>query len=169
MQIREEQPADIESIFKVHESAFETPAEAKLVDLLRSRGKATISLVAEDENEIIGHILFSPVLIDPPAPDWRALGLAPIGVIPERQRQGIGKVLINSGLERCETLGYQLVVVLGDPTYYSKFGFKRASDYGFRNEYQAEEHFMALELIPGILGTYSGLVKYAQEFTEIGP
>jgi putative acetyltransferase len=167
VQIREERPADIESIFKVHAAAFDTLDEAQLVDLLRSRGKATISLVAEDGDEILGHILFSPVSLDPPAPGWRAFGLAPIGVSPEHQRQGIGKALINSGLEYCKELGSQLVVVLGDPTYYSNFGFKRASDFGLRNEYQADEHFMVLDFFPGVLETFSGLVKFAQEFNEI--
>lgn len=168
VQIREEKPTDTEAIYKVHESAFDSPLEAQLVDLLRSRGKAIISLVAEDRDEILGHISFSPVSIDPPAHDWQVLGLAPIGVIPERQRQGIGKALVIAGLERCQELKIQLVVVLGDPAYYTKFGFKRALDFGLRNEYQADEHFMVLEFAPGIIGNFSGLVKYAPEFNEIG-
>ena len=90
MHIREEAPGDIESIYKVNEQAFETNAEARLVDLLRVRGKAKISLIAEIGGEIVGHILFSPVSIDPPAKNWNALGLAPLAVIPRMQRQGIG-------------------------------------------------------------------------------
>ena len=166
--IREEIPGDLKAIHRIHELAFDSPVEAQLVDLLRSRGKAIISLVAVDGEEVVGHILFSPVTIDPPAPDWNALGLAPIGVIPELQSQGIGKALIKNGLERCKNLGFQLVVVLGDPAYYTTFGFKRALDYGLHNEYQADEHFMVLEFTPGVLKAYSGLVKYAQEFNETG-
>jgi putative acetyltransferase len=164
--IREEKSGDLKAIRRVHELAFDSSTEAQLVDLLRSRGVAIISLVAEDGGEIVGHILFSPVSIHPPARDWSALGLAPIGVIPERQRHGIGKALINGGLERCKERGINLVVVLGDPDYYTQFGFRRALDFGLNNEYQADEHFMILEFTPGILDTFSGLVKYAREFIE---
>ena len=86
VRIREETTSDLKAINRVHELAFNSSAEAQLVDLLRSRGVATISLVAEDGGEIVGHILFSPVSIDPPARGWRALGLAPVGVVPDRQR-----------------------------------------------------------------------------------
>jgi len=168
MHIREERSNDIEAIYRVHDSAFESSAEAQLVDLLRSRGKLTISLVAEDGEQIVGHILFSPVSIDPPARGWLALGLAPVGVIPERQRQGAGKALIHEGLERCKARGIHLVVVLGDPAYYTKFGFKRAFDFGFHNDYRADDHFMVLELSPGVLNNFSGLIKYAPEFNETG-
>ena len=168
MQIREEAPGDIESIFRVNDQAFETNAEARLVDLLRERGKAVISLIAEVGGEIVGHILFSTVSIDPPAKNWNALGLAPLAVIPSHQRQGIGGALIEAGLENCRKLGIELVVVLGHPTYYPKFGFTKASDYGLANEYQADEAFMVSELSPGVLEKYEGLVKYAHEFNEIG-
>ena len=93
--IREETNYDIGGVRIVHESAFDTPAEADLVDLLRERGKATISLVAEIDGEIVGHILFSPVTIEPPQPGWNALGLAPVAVIPDRQGRGIGQALVD--------------------------------------------------------------------------
>jgi putative acetyltransferase len=166
MRNREETTSDLKAIHRVHELAFNSSAEAQLVDLLRSRGVAAISLVAEDEGEIVGHILFSPVSIDPPARGWRALGLAPVGVVPDRQRQGIGKALINEGLQRGKERGFQLVVVLGDPAYYTKFGFRRALDFGLGNEYQADEHFMVIELTPGVLDSITGVVKYAAEFNE---
>lgn len=166
MQIREETTSDLKAIHRVHELAFNSSAEAQLVHLLRSRGVAAISLVAEDGGEIVGHILFSPVSIDPPARGWHALGLAPVGVIPDRQRQGIGKALINEGLQRCKELGIHLVVVLGDPAYYAKFGFMRSKHFGLSNEYQADEHFMVIELTPDVLGDFTGLVKYAPEFNE---
>jgi putative acetyltransferase len=168
VQIREERSNDIEAIYRVHESAFESSAEAQLVDLLRSRGKATISLVAEDGEQIVGHILFSPVSIDPPAHGWSALGLAPVAVIPARQRHGIGKALINEGLQRCKERGINLLVVLGDPDYYTQFGFKRAFEFGFHNDYRADDHFMVLELSPGALNNFNGLIKYAPEFDETG-
>lgn len=165
--IREENSYDIKPIFRVNEQAFETNAEARLVDLLRDRGKATVSLVAEVGGQIVGHILFSPVSIEPPARNWIALGLAPLAVTPRMQRQGIGGKLIKAGLQRCQELGFELVVVLGHPTYYPKFGFRRASEYGLANEYQADEAFMAIELLPGVLTKTNGLVKYAPEFNEL--
>ena len=167
MLIRDEIAADSEAIRKVHELAFNSPAEAELVDLLRARGKATISLVAEEDEEILGHVLFSPVQIDPPSLGWKALGLAPVGVIPERQRQGIGKALIWQGLERCRSIGVRAIVVLGDPDYYTQFGFERAKDFGLGNEYQVEDEFMVMELIPGSLEGVEGIVRYAQEFSEV--
>lgn len=166
--IREETSADLEGIQRIHQSAFDTAAEAHIVDLLRARGKAVISLVAEINAEIVGHILFSPVSIEPPDPGWNALGLAPVGVLPEWQQQGIGMALVNQGLERCRVLGIDLVIVLGDPAYYARFGFERALDHGLSNEYQADEHFMVLELKPGVLNKFAGLVKYAPEFNETG-
>lgn len=168
MRIREEAPGDIESIYRVNQQAFETNAEAKLVDLLRVRGKAVISLIAEAGGEIVGHILFSPVSIEPPAKNWTALGLAPLAVTPSHQRQGIGGALIVAGLEHCRKLGIELVVVLGHPTYYPKFGFIKASDYDLMNEYQADEAFMVIELTPDVLKKYKGFVKFALEFDEIG-
>ena len=168
MLIRDEAAGDTEAIRKVHELAFETSAEADLVDLLRASGKATISLMAEEEGEIVGHVMFSPVEIDPPSPSWKALGLAPIGVRPERQRQGIGKALISEGLERCHLIGTGAVVLLGDPAYYKRFGFKRAKDFGLGNEYQVEDEFMVVELIPGILEGVEGMVRYTDEFSQVG-
>ncbi len=162
MQIREETISDIKATHRVHELAFDSSAEAQLVDLLRSRGVAAISLVAEDEGEIVGHILFSPVSIDPPARGWRALG-----VVRDRQRQGIGKALINEGLQRGKERGFQLVVVLGDPPYYTKYGFMRSKHFELGNEYQADEHFMVVELTPGVLDSITGVVKYAPEFNEV--
>lgn len=167
MRIREETTGDIRATHRVHELAFDSSAEAQLVDLLRSRGVAAISLVAEDEGEIVGHILFSPVSIDPPDSNWHALGLAPVAVLPDRQRQGIGKTLINEGLQCCKERGVHLVFVLGDPAFYTKFGFRLALDYGLGNEYQADEHFMVVELTPGVVDSFSGLVKYAPEFNEV--
>ena len=165
--IRDETARDLEAIYSVNEQAFETNAEAELVDLLRMRGKAVISLVAEVDGEIVGHILFSPVSIEPAVAKWNALGLAPLGVVPSYQRQGIGKALVKVGLERSKQLGIALVVVLGHPSYYPKFGFKKASEYGLANEYQADDAFMAIELTPGVLNDYKGLVKYAAEFNEL--
>ena len=148
--------------------AFKSDIKSLLVDLLRSSGKVTISLVAEDGGEILGHILFSPVPINPSAPGWNALGLAPVAVIPGRQRQGIGKALVSKGIERCRSIGCSMIAVLGDPAYYTQFGFTRAADFGLGNEYQVVDEFMVIELSPGALENFIGIVSYAPEFREIG-
>jgi putative acetyltransferase len=102
------------------------------------------------------------------APDgFRAAGLAPMSVLPEFQKQGIGSRLVNAGLEACRHEGYDVVFVLGHTTYYPRFGFSRASDYCIENEYKAQDHFMVIELTAGILPLISGMAKYAPEFREV--
>lgn len=165
--LRPEMPEDIAAIHRLNVQAFDhRPNEARLVDLLRAAGKAFLSLVAVSEGEVVGHILFSLVTFDPPQAKFNGVGLAPVAVAPEFQGQGIGSKLIRAGLEKCKQAGYSVVVVLGDPRYYSRFGFTRASDYGLGNDYNADEHFMALELKEGALGDLRGTVKYAPEFNE---
>jgi len=169
IEIRDESPDDIPAIRRVNEAAFDgRPDEARLVDLLRARGKARVSLVAVAGDQVVGHILFSPVTLAPPRAGFNGVGLAPVAVSPDHQRQGIGSRLIREGLERCREAGYEVVVVLGHLHYYPRFGFTRAGDYGLGNEYNADEHFMALELKPGGLQGVKGVVKYAPEFDEAG-
>ena len=166
IEIRADSSDEAPAIRRVHEQAFGRPNEARLVELLHAANKALASLVAMDDGQVLGHVLFSSVTIDPLQADFNAVGLAPVAVLPDHQRQGIGSRLIREGLERCRQAGYVAVVVLGDPHYYSRFGFKRASHYGLRNEYNADEHFMALELKEGALRDLQGVVKYAPEFNE---
>jgi putative acetyltransferase len=167
--IRSETPEDIAAIHRLNVQAFDQrPNEARLVDLLRAAGKAVISLVAVSEGEVMGHVLFSPVTLDPPNAGFTGVGLGPVAVSPEFQRQGIGSRLIREGLDRCRQMGFEAVVVLGDPRYYSRFGFKRAGSFGLGNDYNADEHFMALELKEGALHNLRGVVKYAPEFDEAG-
>lgn len=169
MEIRDESPADIPAVRRVNEAAFaSSPNEARLVDLLRARGKARISLVAASGDHVVGHVLFSPVTLEPARAGFDGVGLAPVAVLPEHQRQGIGSKLIREGIEKCRQAGYEAVVVLGDPGYYARFGFTRASDYGLRNEYAVVEEFMVLELNAGALPGMKGVVKYAPEFNEAG-
>jgi putative acetyltransferase len=169
IEIQSESPEDIAGIRQVVGRAFDgRPTEPRLVDLLRAAGKAAISLVALSAGGVVGHVLLSPVTLDPPLAGFNAVGLAPVAVAPQFQRQGIGSALIHEGLERCRQAGYEIVVVLGDPRYYSRFGFRRARDFGLGNDYNADEEFMALELKPGALSGVRGRVKYAPEFEDAG-
>ena len=117
MQIRPERPADIPGIRAVNLAAFETGAEADLVDALREQADPIISLVADDGSAIVGHILFAPVILMG-HPELRIVGLAPMAVVPARQRQGIGAALIDEGLQQCRRLRFGAVVVLGHAAYY---------------------------------------------------
>jgi putative acetyltransferase len=158
--IREEQANDVEQVRFVLQSAFSTEAESKLVDALRANGKAIISLVAVCAEEILGHILFSPVTTSPPT-NAIGIGLAPVAVLPNAQSQGIGSQLILTGLKLCQELGFDYCVVLGSPEYYHRFGFESASDYDLENEYGAGDEFMVQQFTAN---KASGLVQYAPEF-----
>lgn len=164
IKVRKERPEDGPAIRLVHEQAFGGSSEANLVEMLREANKAPISLVVTYDEQVVGHILFSPVTIAPAQPSFKCIGLAPVGVLPEFQRRGIGSLLIQAGLRECREAGYDIAVVLGDPIYYSRFGFSRAADYGLGNEYGVDEHFMAIEFRTGALAEVSGTVRYQPEF-----
>ncbi len=169
--IREEQQEDYQEIRQVIVAAFggapEEPA-ANVVELLRDRNKALIALVAVSNNRIVGHIMFSPVTMTAAPQAFRAVGLAPLSVLPEFQRHGIGSMLAREGLNRCAAAGFEIAVVLGSPYYYPRFGFSRASLYGLGNEYDTDENFMAIELKNGTLDKVNGTVQYSPEFKECG-
>jgi len=166
--IRDEQPSDADGVRELHRLAFGGPSEARLIDLIRARGRADISLVAAADDAIVGHVLFSPITITAAPARLRGLGLAPLAVRPECQRRGHGSALMREGLKRCLDAGVDAVVVLGDTAYYPRFGFLRATDFGLDNEYGVVDEFMVLELRPGVLAGITGLVKYAAEFREAG-
>jgi len=168
VKIRPEQPTDSLAVRRVHEAAFPTPVEADLVEKLRSAGKAAVSLVAEGEAGIVGHIAFSPVTFDPSV-DVIAFGLAPMAVMPGHEKHGVGRRLVQNGLAECHAKGACLVVVLGDSAYYQRFGFERASRHGLRNEYGVEEAFMVFMLEAGRHPEPGTMVKYATEFDSFRP
>lgn len=166
--IRREEDRDRASVYRVNEQAFARPGEARLVDALRIGAHPTISLVAEQAGQVIGHIFFSPVIIESDGSASTALGLAPLAVLPDWQRQGVGAQLVRAGLEECQRLGQNVVVVLGHPEYYPRFGFVPAARLGLRCEYPVpDEVFLVAELTPGALAGRRGLVKYGPEFQQL--
>ena len=145
MQIRPERPEDFEAIGNLTTAAFRdmlysSQTEAAIVDALRRAGALPLSLVAIQENEFIGHVAFSPVMINGESKGW--YGLGPVSVLPDQQRKGIGQALINEGLKRLQHSGAHGCVVLGDPGYYGRFGFR--SDPGLRYADVPPEYFQCL-------------------------
>ena len=141
-------------------SAFETTAEADLIEALRVQAHPVVSLVAVEGGTIVGHIMFSPVSLSG-HPGLKIMGLAPMAIAPEYQRKGIGSALVRAGLDQCKQLGFGAVVVLGHPEYYPRFGFSPSTRFGIKCEYEVpEEVFMVFELLPGYLRYTSGTIKY---------
>ena len=167
MIIRSETVSDRPAIHELNRQAFESEAEANLVDMLRQRASPLISLVAEVNGKIVGHILFTPVELTG-QPSAFIMGLAPMAVTKKFRGQGIGSMLVESGLEACRKLGVGAVVVLGHIDYYPKFGFKPASRFNLTCEYDVpDEAFMAIELDTEFLATKSGVVKYHDAFASV--
>lgn len=165
--VRFEQPGDEPRIREVNEQAFGEPLEARLVDALRGTPDY-LSLVATLDERVVGHILFTPVTIDPPVDHHRIAGLAPMAVRPGHQRSGIGSQLIRAGLEECRRDGYSAVVVLGHPEYYPRFGFAPANTFGLTCEFPSPpEAFMAIELEAGALAGIAGVARYRPEFSSL--
>jgi predicted N-acetyltransferase YhbS len=167
--IREENPADIPEIRTLVQAAFGGPAEADLVEALRQAGKLTCSVVAEHRGRIVGHAAFSPVTIHSSDTIFPALALAPVAVAPDHQRHGLGAAMIRCGLERCRKAEHEIVIVLGAPEYYGRFGFTTASRYHIDCPYPGlSEAFMALKLTPGDRVVQHGTVRYGPEFDSFG-
>lgn len=174
--IRQEQIEDYATTEKVVETAFKgmelsDEKEHKLVARIR-RAKVFIpelSLIAvhEDTKEIIGHILLSKIKIVNQEHAVESLALAPVSVLPDYQKEGIGKRLMHEALNKAKELGYKSIVVMGHPEYYPKFGFKRASFWDIKAPFEVpDEAFMALELEQHALDNVSGVVEYPSVFFE---
>ncbi len=169
LSIRNETPADYPAVRLVNQLAFARPEEANLVETLREVVQPLISLVAVQGDQVVGHILFSPMTIEPPGDTpLLAMGLGPMAVLPAFHNQGIGTQLVNAGLQACQRLGCGLAVVLGHPQFYPRCGFRPASQFGLRCEWDVpDEVFMAIELLPGAAAGLQGLVKYHPAFEGV--
>jgi len=167
MIIRDEMGKDWSAVQAVNDAAFDTAAEGCLVAALRARAQPIVSMVAEIDGAIVGHILFSPVRLDD-SPELVVMGLGPMAVLPGHQRQGIGSALVEAGLESCRELDIGAVVVLGHPEYYPRFGFAPAAEFGINCTYEVPaEVFMVLELQPGYLDGVGGIVRYDPAFDGV--
>lgn len=165
IRVRAEKAGDAPAVRRVLEAAFGGSAEADLVEDLRRAGVASPSLVALEGEEIVGFIAFSPVGLVGSGPVEGALGLAPMAVRPGQQRQGIGSELVKGGLEAALELGARIVVVLGHPEYYPRFGFLPAERWGITCEFPSPpECFLALELAAGAAQSLRGTVEYHSAF-----
>jgi putative acetyltransferase len=161
--IRPEVATDYEAIRVVNQRAFSGDDEARLVDALRAGGYARLSLVAEVDGRVVGHILFSELPIVTESGTVAALSLAPMAVLPEFQRRGIGSQLIERGLAMCRELGHRIVVVLGHEEYYPRFGFSCELARPLASPFSGKS-WMALELVPGALAGVVGRVEYPPPF-----
>lgn len=179
MQIRAEKPEDKAAIYALNKAAFETDAEAKLVDRLRVQATSYVSLVAEMDGEIVGHIMFTPVTMVRKLAgvtikslvknkSLKIMGLAPLSVSPEHQFTGIGTALVKAGFEACKAIDYTACVVLGNPLYYRRFGFVNSSEFKIDSEFRIpKELFMAAELTKNALRWRSGRALYHPEFADL--
>jgi putative acetyltransferase len=166
--IRDEQPGDAPAIRSLLEAAFPSAAEADLVDRLRVSAPGQLSLVAADASQIVGHILFTPVVVESGARRIEGRGLAPMAVLPQHQRTGVGSELIRAGLDRLHRIGCPFVVVVGHPEYYPRFGFVPGSRHGVRCQWDhvPDEAFMIL-VLDSPVSDLAGVARYRPEFDEL--
>ena len=167
--IRPEKPEDYQLVYDINQKAFNREAEARLVEKLRktSRFIPNLSLVAIKDKKLVGHVLFSIIFIKTDSKSIPVLALAPIAVLPEYQKQGIGSLLIREGIKKCKNLGYKAIILVGYPNYYPRFGFTPAKEKGLNLSFDApEEAFMVYEIIPKTLKGVKGTIEFPPEFDE---
>ncbi|MFC1630013.1 GNAT family N-acetyltransferase [Patescibacteria group bacterium] len=169
--IRSENPEDYNTIYEINKQAFNDEIEAKLINIIRHSSNfiPNLSLVALKDNKIVGHILFSQARIKNKETERPILILAPIAVLPEFQKQGIGSLLVKRGLEVSQSLNYDIVALIGYPEFFSFFGFVSAKSNGLEvslNTAIPDEAFMVYELKKDILSGVKGVVEFPSYFEE---
>jgi putative acetyltransferase len=168
MMIRPERPEDAAPVRHVNERAFGRPVEADLVERLRGACIDSLSLVAEDD-AVVGHILFTSVVVESAGRGVLGMGLAPMAVLPDRQRQGIGSQLVRRGLDILRERRCPFVVVVGHTEYYTRFGFEAASTHSLASQWDGvpDAAFMVLVLDRHAMAGVSGVAIYREEFNDV--
>lgn len=170
LEIRAQIPQDDLAVHRVNALAFEREEEAQLVETLRAAPDSIpeLSLVAVLDGQVVGHILFSPIQIESAEGTIPAISLAPMAVLPDFQNQGIGSALVRRGLETCRELGHRIVIVLGHPDFYPRFGFSAEMAKAMKCPFgEVGEAWMAIELQPGALNGVHGKVCYPAAFEGV--
>lgn len=169
MIVRPQRPEDAADIRRINELAFDQRLEADLVERLTAACPDALSLVADDDGAVVGHILFTPVVIERAGDSIIGRGLAPMAVLPDRQRQGTGSALVHRGLDILREGGCPFVMVVGHPEYYPRFGFERASSHGLHSQWEGipDEAFMVRILDAAAMKDVSGVARYRPEFDEV--
>jgi len=168
IQVRRERATDIDRTYAIVESAFRSRLEADLVNALRRSAEPQLSLVADVHDVLVGHVFFSPVTIDAAGPAPLACQLSPGAVRPKFQRRGVGSALIRTGLSECRAVGWSAVFVVGDPAYYSRFGFRLAAPLGFSYPGPHDPYLQVIELDDSVLAGLSGRILLHPAFADVG-
>ena len=163
--VKDETDANIDSVRKINEAAFGQPDEAVLVDKLRESCTGVLSLVAYQDDQVVGHIFFSPVTIEGDKAVAVGMGLGPMAVRPDSQNRGIGTALVREGLARLQVQDCSFVVVLGHPQYYPRFGFVPGSRFGVRCEWEVPDEVFMIQVFSETIS--SGLARYRSEFSDL--
>ena len=164
----EERPSDVDAVDQLTADAFGQPLESQLVQALRRNGGLTLSAVARLAGIPIAHVGYSPLQVGGQSTSPPVLALAPVSVAPQHQRRGHGSALIRWSLDLLKSRGCPAVIVLGEPAFYSRFGFHAASDFSIHCPFEVPgEYFMALELGQGALRNVSGRVENRPEFDAV--
>jgi putative acetyltransferase len=165
IEIREERADDVAAVRELNRRAFEQDQESNIVDALRANGAALLSLVATLNDQVVGHIMYSPLSI---SGNVKGAALGPMAVLPEHQRQGIGSKLIEAGNQKLKDAGCPFIIVVGHADYYPRFGFRAASEHGITCEWDVpDDVFMLLVLDEAKMEGVSGLAKYRHEFSNV--
>jgi len=166
-EIRTERPEDVQALREVLLQAFGGPEEADVVDALRRDCAGMLSLVAVRDGRIVGHVLFSPATLEDRNRTVEGMGLAPLAVLPEYQKKGIGSALVRAGLAQLQSTPCPFVIVLGHPEYYRRFDFEPASRYGIASEWDVpDEAFMIRIFDEVVMQGISGVARYRPEFAR---
>ncbi|MCE5250944.1 N-acetyltransferase [bacterium] len=166
VEIREEKKNDYDSVRIVNDRAFGRPHEGRIVDNIRESCSETVSLVAVSDREIVGHIFFSPAIIEIPSGLIKGMGLGPLAVLPEFQNRGVGSMLVTESIRIMKKMEYPFVMVVGHENYYPRFGFGRASSHGLKSQWECvpDNVFMVMILDEPVMKDVSGTIRCRDEF-----